>query len=261
MEQKSATLEDLAAIVMVLSNEQGWGLNADSVAYYVNALRHHIKPDAHEAQVRRTCMNYHHDHLLVAALLNQEHQLHLQIWQDWSLFVLRTLHQAGLVEMNDPAVSVEDLAQESLTAFRSSLTNFRYESRLKTWAYAVVVKTVKRMRRDRSAQKRPKHLDSLDQDPYLELAVPDKAIVEHEVQEIVLIELVRHILRQAGNDRMVILFEYAIVHDLSSRQIAQIMQLHPSRVRALLTQIRAILQHSHLLRSWASDLDDDSSSM
>ena len=207
MEQKSATPGELAATIIALSREEGWGLNADSVAYYVNALRYHIKPDADEAQVRRICMNYHQDHLLVAALLNQEHRLHLQIWQDWSHFVLRTLRQAGLVEMNDPAMSVEDLAQESLAAFRSSLTNFRYESRLKTWAYAVVVKTVKRMRRDRSAQKRPKKLDSLDQDPYLASAISDQAIVDHEMHEVMLIELARQILYQAGSDRMVILFE------------------------------------------------------
>lgn len=254
MAQKFTTPEDLAATVIALSNEEGWSLNSESVANYVNELQYHLDPHADVAQVRRTCKNYHYDHLVVTALLNHGHQLHLQVWQDWSLFVLRTLHLAGLVKMSDPALSAEDLAQESLTALHSSLPHFRYKSRLKTWAHAVAVNTVRRKHRDRCAQKRPQNITSLDQDPDWALTLSDQASVEQEVHEAMLIEFVRHILRQAGNNRMVILFECVIVYDLSIRQIAQIMQLHPSRVRALLTQLRSMLQHNHALRSWASDL-------
>ena len=261
MELQSATPEDLAAIVTALNNEQGWGLDLEAAAHYANALHRHIEPNADAAQVRRVCTNYHHDHLLVGALINQGHRLHLQVWQDWSLFALRTLYQAGLVNLNDPAVGAEDLAQESLTALRSSLAHFRYESRLKTWAYAVIVKTVKRIHRDRNAQKRPRNLTSLDQDPRLAMNLSDQTLLEHDVYAALLIELVRHVLRQAGSERMVTLFEYAMVRDLSSGQIARIVQLHPSRVRALLNQTRSLLQCNHSLRSWVSEMGDAPSAL
>lgn len=245
-------------VVAGLSIAQDWGLDLVAVERYCEVLRSLLPPDATAEQIRRICSYYHQDHRLVAALRDQGNSMHSPAWSDWTRMALQVLHKAGLGTIGDHAVAAEDLAQAALVEIARALPNFRYQSRLTTWAHAVIVQTARRLLRDSRAQKRPRNLPSLDQTPALAPELPEADLPEAQASTAVLIALVQQVLLRAGDQRLATVFYLAAVEDLSTDDIAKLVQLHPSRVRALLAQCRSILQRDPALLTWLAEIDTPS---
>jgi RNA polymerase sigma factor (sigma-70 family) len=241
------------ALVAALDMEQGWGLAEVEQARYVAALRAYLPTEATAAEVRRVCAYYHQDHGLVAALRDQNHPQHSPAWDTWTQLALQTLYGAGLARSSDHAHDAHDLAQAALVELTHALPTFRYQSRLETWMHAVVVRTARRLYRDSHAKKRPQQCASLTQLPEFDQPVPMGDHPETATDAKVLRELVWTALTSTADERMARIFFLHAVEDCATEAIGQRVQLHPSRVRALLAQARAILQNHPGLQAWIAN--------
>lgn len=259
MEREMSPDPGWQALITDLSAELSWNLDLAEISSYSRVLREYVSAGAGAAEVRRICIYYHQDHRLVAALMNRAHPLHCQIWAEWTQQALQMLYKAGFARIGDHAVSAEDLAQASLVELARSLPRFQFRSRLSTWAHTVVVQTARRMLRDSRAQKRPRNLASFDQSPELDAPIPDAEQPEAEASAHVLLDLVSAVLAHAGDDRLAYIFYLSAVDDLPSDEIGRLVHLHPSRVRALLAQARALLQQHPSLQSWLASVDTPAS--
>lgn len=259
MEQKAITEPALRSVVAALSSELGWNLRPADVQRYAETLTYFLAESASEAEVRRICAYYHQDHEFMAALSDHSHTLHSQVWKEWTQLALQTLYKFGLAEIGDLSVAAEDLAQAALVEIFRSLHSFRYQSRLKTWAYRVVVRTAQRLFRDSRAQKRARNLPSLNQFPDLDAPVVDAHLPETEVHTAMLINVACQVLMCSGDKRLVQIFCLSVVYDRSTEEIAQIVHLHPSRVRALLAEARTLLRKHPALHAWWFDVDTPAS--
>lgn len=242
------------AQVAALDVEQGWGLDQADRARYVAALHVCLPAEATAAEVRRVCGYYHQDHRLVAALRKQAHPQHSQAWDTWTQLAIQTLYSEGLARSSDQAHDPHDLAQAALAELARALPTFRYQSRLETWMHAVVVRTARRLYRDSHAKKRPQQCASLNQMPEFDQPLPTGGDhPEAATDAKALRELVWTALANAADERMARIFFLHAVEDCATEAIGQRVQLHPSRVRALLAQARAILQNHPGLQAWIAN--------
>lgn len=239
------------ALVATLRAEQGWELSQEDLARYVAELRACLPASATVTEVRRTCGYYHQDHSLVTALRDQAHPEHSAAWDAWTRMALHVLYSVGLVPSSDAASDAHDLAQAALMELVRSLPKFRYQSQLSTWAHAVVVNTARRLHRDSRAKKRPQQCASLDQLPEFDQLLSAGDYPEAATNARMLYELIQTRLMTHGNDRLARIFFLQAVDDCATEQIGQIVQLHPSRVRALLAHARNILRDHPDLQTWA----------
>lgn len=241
------------ALVVRLNASKGWGLDQGALARYCAALCAYIPADANPGLVQRICTYYHQDHQLFAALSDRSHGLAEQTWTDWYQWALAVLYKEGLPRNGDCALEAHDMAQTALLELVAALPSFRFQSTLKTWAYQVIVNTARRMLRDSRAQKRPQQCASLDQLPGFDQPIPageqPPAVTELQL----LGELVGAVLAYSGDARMARIFLLHAANDYTTETIGRLVQLHPSRVRALLADARAILQHHPALQAWLAD--------
>jgi RNA polymerase sigma factor (sigma-70 family) len=241
------------ALVAALGAEQGWGLDQADQICYAAALRAYLPAEATAAEVRRVCGYYHQDHQLVAALSDQAHPCHSRAWDMWTQLALQTLYGAGLARSSDHSHDAQDLAQAALVELARALPTFRYQSRLKTWMHTVVVRTARRLHRDSHAKKRPQQCASLDQLLAFDQPLPAGDLPEAATDAQALRELVWSALASAADERLARIFFLHAVEDCATEAIGQIVELHPSRVRALIAQSRAILQRHSGLQAWIAN--------
>ncbi len=136
-----------AAIIRELNTEQEWGLRPAEQLHYLHELRHYMPANSSPALVRRICCNYHYDHRRVALLRDLGHPQHDAAWAAWTWTALQMLARSGWHEGGQLAHQIHDLTQLTLRELLASLPRFRFQSRLNTWAYAVVMRTAQRIER------------------------------------------------------------------------------------------------------------------
>jgi RNA polymerase sigma factor (sigma-70 family) len=228
-----------------------WGLEPAACQRYADAITPCLAAAATADQIHDVVANYHADHQAVAALRDARQSGHEQAWREWMHQALLILRRAGLAWSSDQAIDSDDLAQIARAELVRALPSYRYQSRLYIWANRVVVQIARRHLRDSRRSKRAARPDSLDQLVEIEEAPPDAA---HDTEAIVhtrqLYSLIMTILAEQADQRLGYLFHLWAVEDRRSAEIGALVQLHPSRVRALLQQIRQLLRDHPAIRAW-----------
>ncbi|EFO81197.1 ECF subfamily RNA polymerase sigma-24 factor [Oscillochloris trichoides DG-6] len=235
---------------MALSAELGWGLSPKEAESYAHALQSLLPHDASYAEFRKVCAYYHTNHALVEVLRNHGHPSNTHEWQVWEVNIAQILHKNGLAWSRDGAVELKDLIQIAQAALLASLPSFRYKSSFYTWAYKVVVLCIRRHIRDTKATKRGHQADSLDENPELDLPDPRQIDPSEQLMGSMLHHTIHAILLQHGDERLAKIFDLYAVHDRPTAEIARTFDLHPSRVRALLTDARKVLRNHPEMQAW-----------
>ncbi|WP_165774776.1 sigma-70 family RNA polymerase sigma factor [Candidatus Viridilinea mediisalina] len=249
----AASSVDWVAFVEQLNAEQGWGFAPADVLAYVAALRSLLPPTASPAKLRRVCLNYYADAPLVAALSDCQHPNYHAAWVDWHGFAFQVLYSSGWFASDDPACDTEDLAQMTLLELLRSLPSFNFESRLHTWAHAVIVRSAQRAGRDRCTARRVQQRFVMRQQNATSQFAPEYQQPTASTEGRVLSQLVHDVLMKTADLRLPQIFLLHALRDLTSDQIAALLQLKPARVRRLLGQARGIVRHSPALQAWCAD--------
>jgi RNA polymerase sigma factor (sigma-70 family) len=233
--------------------ELHWGLDQAARERYARALAYVADPETSAAQARVIAVNYHADHQQVLLLRDAHHPAHDGAWQAWAGQVLAVLRSADLAWSSDGAIDVEDLAQIGRAELARALPTFRYHSRFSSWAYRVVVQALHRHVRDSQASKRAIRPDSLDQlIASAQLPATDERPEQHaEARD--LQRLVWQVLGSQQDKRLASMFELSALNDKRASEIGALMQLSPSRVRALLQHCRSLLQADPSIRAWIEE--------
>lgn len=240
------------AMIALLNDANGWNLREEEQQQYATEIVHFVAEDYQEPMLRQIITNYHADHEAVEQLRTLDHPQHDAGWTTWMGRVTGIIRQAGFGWSNDPAVDPEDLAQIAQVELIRSISSFTYHSRLSTWSYRVVVRSIQRFVRDSKAGKRGTRPDSLDHAADLDAPLSEADQPETQAAANVLAERTLAILA-AHNPRLALIFRLWAIHDQRIDEIAEVVRLHPSRVRALLKQARTILLAHRDMQGWRPD--------
>jgi RNA polymerase sigma-70 factor (ECF subfamily) len=143
----------------------------------------------------------------------------------------------------------EDIAQDVFIEVFHSLKNFRSESKLSTWLYRIAVnKSLNFIRK----QKRHNNLRSIesfftagDKSENIEIASPKSADADWEIEQ----QEDKQMLKSAINslsENQRIAFVLSKYHDLSYKEIAEVMSITFSSVESLLFRAKQNLQRKLL---------------
>lgn len=239
---------ECARIVALLSRELD--LTAAQQAEYVQIITNFLPERCSEAQIARIVRCYHLDHQEVRALRDVQHPQHHHAWSAWPQQVLKILRDRNLDWLADSAIDQEDLVQIGLKDLYDALPSFRFNSRLSTWAYTVVVRAARHVVRDRRASKRSAIIISLDDPETAAYLTSHKDNPAANVQNIALIMTIEHILNEHGGPRWVKLFRLWIQQDQRLVDIGRQIGLSPTRVSVLLGQMADLLRQHVDMREW-----------
>lgn len=242
-----------SAMVESCNETLGWGLDKRANERYVDALIQLVDEQVAHDELRTRLVNYHADHEQVEALRDALHPQHVAAWQQWTQQILGVLRANGLAWSADAAVDLEDLAQFVRAELVRALPSYRYRSRLSSWVYQLAVQSVVRQVRYAHAAKRatrPDPLDALAEHS----GAPDPADgPELLARAGLLAEQVGAILAAQPDQRLGYIFYLWAVKEKSTAEIGALVQLHASRVRALLAQARQLLRAHPAIQAWHDD--------
>lgn len=250
MSDHTVDMDRCATMLAHLNDQLGWGLSLTTQRTYCHALHAYLPTPCSDTHLRQVICNYHLDHTTVAALMQPYYPGHDAAWTAWMGQVLAILRRAGLAWTDDQAIDAEDLAQIARMALVESLPRYHYASRFSTWAYQVIVQRVQRYVRDLHAQKRAGRPQSLDQLPPIDTPLPPLEQPEDVVNARVLAAHIDAVLAAQPDPRLLAIFRLWAHADQRVVTIGQHIQLSPPRVRALLQEIRTVLQHDPVLQAW-----------
>lgn len=235
--------------IMALSAELGWGWSPKEVADCLSALHARLLHGMADVKFRKACIDY----WTVQALLDHGHPAHNDQWRYWMQRALEVLRKRGMAWSSDAAVDVDDFNQMAQEAFLGSLKKFNYESSLDTWVHSVVVRSINRHVRDSLAQKRGQRPESLNNLSDGDLPLEDNNNNDDPAQSArnrIVIDQASKILFEYGGERLVLVFLWYTVDLYTTTEIANKVNLHPSRVRALLTDARKVLRNHPEMQAW-----------
>lgn len=243
----------LAETISALSAGEGWGLDAAQQARYCRELARLHPEGAPDAALRRIVGHYHRDHALVEALRDHRHRRHEAVWTGWMPQVVAVLRHAGLSWTGDGASDLEDLAQIACLELARSLREYRYESRFSSWAFQVIVRSVRNELRARRAQKRFGQTAYLEDSGALELALAEDEHPESVAAARLLSTLAQSVLASQPDARLARIFQLWALEDRRVAEIGAQVGLSPARVRVLLGQIVELLRRDVQIRAWLAD--------
>lgn len=238
-----------------LNWERGWCLSEEEQYNYATTLAELIADDYPEDQLRRAIGNYHDDHVLVDALRDRNHVCHDDAWLKLEQRVRQVLVSRQLHWISDGQHEFEDLIQVALLEIVRSLQNFRYACHFSTWAYKVIIDSVRRTMRDSKAIKRSIRPDSRDRSEELhhravQIPAPRSEQPTHMVDLWELQRLIMEILYTHKDKRLFSIFDLHYVHDRSIEEIGERLKLHPSRIRTLLKAAQQLVRESSEIQEW-----------
>ncbi|NCC37759.1 MAG: sigma-70 family RNA polymerase sigma factor [Chloroflexia bacterium] len=242
-------------IISACNQAYGWQLDAFTYEYYVHALTPLITAVPPERQ-SMVVLHYHLDHRMVAALRDAHHPAHHETWVKWSQQVLGVLRRAGIDWSRDGSLELDDLAQIARGDLAQALPSYRYQSRFLSWAYSVVVRSAHRYVRMSRAQRRSAPSVSLD---LLTTTRSGEALaVSHEETTYarLLATRVQAVLAAHADQRLLPIFRLWAVEERTSAEIGSLVNLHESRVRALLKLARTVLRNDPVIRQWYATGDE-----
>lgn len=244
-------------VITLCDQHYGWHLDGITRERYVRALTP-LLADVPSARRTTIVLNYHLDHRVVAALRDARNPAHNDAWTQWSAQVLAILRRNSLDWSRDGSVDSEDLAQMARGDLARALPSYGYQSRFLSWAYSVVVRSVQRHVRAVQAQRRAAPVTSLE---HLSTPLPAEEETlqpEHAAHASLLAEQVHTVLSRQSDPRLPAIFRLWAIEDRTSAEIGALVNLHESRVRALLKQARTVLAGDAAIQQWRALPDDDS---
>ncbi len=247
-----------ARTLAALNDEMRWGLQPAQQQRYVDKL---IKTKdlstMGEPELRLFVTRYHLDHDLVDRLRNQQHPMHNESWQSWLNQVARFLQSTGLGRVGLTTIDIEDLTQVACAEIARALPSFQYGSRLSTWIFQVSSRSVQRYLRDQRAKKRTVNQISLDLNPALGQQSDESMLPENEADSRSLLELIAQRLGMLSGQRSRDIFLLWAAHDQTTAEIGKRIHLSQQRVRALLAEVRTLLQRDPELLAWLAAFMDE----
>ncbi|HEY0601320.1 MAG TPA: sigma-70 family RNA polymerase sigma factor [Herpetosiphonaceae bacterium] len=239
-------------MIALLNDAHRWNLSEEEQQQYATEVAHFVPEDCQDQMAEQIITNYHADHKVIEQLRTIDHPQHDAGWAVWMSRAAGIIRQAGFAWSNDPAIDTEDLAQIAQVELIRSISSFTYHSRLSTWTYRVVVRSIQRFVRDSKAGKRGTRPDSLDHTADLDVPLSETDQPESQAAANVLAARTLAILAE-HNNRLALIFKLWAIQDQRIEEIAEVVRLHPSRVRTLLKQARDILLAHPDMRDWRSD--------
>jgi RNA polymerase sigma-70 factor (ECF subfamily) len=258
---KQELLQQVLPIVAAVDAAQGWQLDAAAQRRYGARLIDLGAQALSDSQISALLMAYHQEHLLIEALIDTAHADNAAAWGVVGQQVRRILASKDVQRMAiDQALSLEDLAQETLADLWRGLPSFRHQSRLQTWIFTVASHCFNRAVRARRAQKRgalstPESLELLQAELGETLADPSPAAPEDFAQLHLLADLVAQVLARQPDERLGAIFQLWAVEQQTLREIGTRLQLSVGRVHGLLAQAHAALRSDPSLRAWVGDTE------
>lgn len=250
--------ERCARVVAALSDELKWALQASKQERYVdNILRIKDVSTLSDAELRLLVTRYHLDHEAVDRLLNRQHPLHNETWESWLNQVTRFLQSSGFGRSGLTTVDIEDLCQHACAEVFKALPSFQYGSRLSTWIFQVASRSIQRFLRDQRAKKRTVNQISLDLHPSFEQQSDESMLPESEADSRSLFELVMQRLSTLSDQRSRDIFLLWAACDQTTADIGKRVHLSPQRVRALVAEVRTLLQQDPDLLAWFAAFMDE----
>lgn len=246
-----------AEMIAVFGEE--WQLTPEQQHAYTQAIIAYLPPSCTEAQLQQIIRCYHLDHTKVYVLRNSQHPGFQDAWSEWSVQVHRILRSAN-IQQSDVTLELEDLAQIALEELRRSISGYRFNSRLSTWAYTVVVRGALRAIRKQRAIKRTGDLVSLDSMPTVDYPASQSTEPEVTSSARELNELINDVLREHGGERWVEIFHLWAHNDQRLVDIGRRLGISTSWVSVLLEQMRVILREHPALLEWYNHSQDAISS-
>jgi RNA polymerase sigma factor (sigma-70 family) len=239
-------------LITTLNAEHAWALVPHDEERYFAALAPLLAGLPSE-QWAAVVANFHADHDLVAALRDERHPDHGPAWERYAGQVLGILRRAGRDWSRDGAVGVDDLAQIARAELVRALPGYRYRSRFSTWAFTVVSRCARDQIRFASTLRRSGatvSLHALD-----EAAEPPDPQELHEraARARLLAERIAAVLDTHPDRRLRPIFHLSAVEERTSAEIGALVNLHESRVRALLKLARELLRADPEIRAWLED--------
>lgn len=218
---------------------------------YTQAVTPLIRDTSFDLVLQKLIVCYHKDHELVEALRWRTRLEHDRAWAEWTGQALAILRQKGIAWSADIATDGDDLAQVALTQLASALPSFRYASRFSTWAYSVIIHSVRRHLRDQNALKRSGRPLSLDQHPEIVALPSPVGRPEGAAETSVLAALIDEVLAGQPDQRLAQIFKLWAIEDLRPAQIGRRVHLSASRVRVVLAQARNLLRRQPAIQAWS----------
>jgi RNA polymerase sigma factor (sigma-70 family) len=238
------------ATLTTCDSELGWGLSPADRYRYAAAVCALLLPGASGTLIRDVTVNYHADHALVEALRDARRPEHNAAWAEWMHRTMGVLRANGFGRSDNTLLDPADLVQVANAALVRALPTYRYQSRFSSWAFRVIVQSARNELRAALAQKRAAQPASLDQLAEGDHPADSRSRDEERANSQLLVGMVRGILAAHPNERLGRIFLLWALADQRVADIGALLQLHPTRVRALLREARALLQNSHAIREW-----------
>ncbi|NJN66380.1 MAG: sigma-70 family RNA polymerase sigma factor [Chloroflexaceae bacterium] len=135
----------LKRILSALVTPSGWQLSAEQQQAYLSNILPYVPFGSRDEQATRVVTFYHQEHLQVEALRDKTHPEHHEQWKTWFGEVLAILCRKNLVTWatrKDPSVLPDDLCQIALLEIVRSLPQYRYGSRLSTWVFPIITRSI-----------------------------------------------------------------------------------------------------------------------
>lgn len=248
-----------ASLVERCSTDFGWKLSQDDMRQYAEYVSRLVDRGlVDDSELQQVLSNYHYDHTLVEALRDQRHPAHAERWASWSQQALGILlsRYRNIVNLDQPALSLEDLAQEAMHDLWRALPAYHYRSRFQTWAFTVISNCFVRAYRSARTQKRqiPGVAVSLEDAGELDChranssyRTPDESAMASS-----LLSLSQQILSQHHDTRLRAVFYMWAQEDQPLRVIGAQLNLSVPRVHALLSRALEILRTENSLKHWNS---------
>lgn len=251
----ASTIAACRQVIRTCDQQYGWQLDALTYEGYVCALTPLMALVLPERRPGMA-LNYHLDHRIVSALGDARHPAHNDTWAHWSRQVLGVLRRSGLDWSRDSAIELDDLAQVARGDLAQALPSYRYQSRFLSWAYSVVVRSAHRHLRVSYAHRRSAPLVSLEA---LTTPLPVEALTPHH-EDVTYARLlaarIHAVLSAQSDQRLIAIFRLWALEEHTSAEIGVLVDLHESRVRALLKLARTVLRNDPTLQQWQAPIDD-----
>lgn len=236
-----------------LNAREQWNLTEADIAEYAEQIAQHLSTTSTDSQIETVARYFHQEHKLVTSLSNSQHLQHHTAWEWASQEITRALHVQGLAWSKDRSIEIDDLVQTVRVEIVRSLGHFRYSSSLRTWLQSITLRRIRRYHRDSAAAKRPQNVAGLEQALEVGIGWED---FEDGVRGRLLLEMIRTVLAQADDKRLAQILLLRAVDDKSAEDIGRQFELHPSRVRTLLSIARDLLKNDLSLQQWLHQEDD-----
>lgn len=243
----------LLSLMAELNKEHQWGLPLRLQEEYVNdIIQKGYVTDDEDQQLTDLISDYR----LVKVLRDNQDPCYEVAWEHWMRQVVPILKRSSFYRINDAMSDIDDIAQNAREALIKALPKFEFRSKFSTWVFQVVTYSVLRLARDTQAGKRAQRPSTLDEVSEKHLVSTDDQKMQDEIDYRAMYELAVTILEQQSDKRFRTIFD-GRMNDASINELAAQLCISSQRVRALVKQIRKILDENPSWRDWFEPEDDD----